>query len=166
MIIVGIDPGIINLGFAVYNTDTKCFLSFGKIDLTENVDKKTKTKYAHLVKNVIDGRQDIFGNLDHIAIENQMIAKMKTIATSFQIFFWKKSHMISPRALRCHFGISTGNYKSNKKASIEIIAKLPISRENIDLFNSYPDKKKDDAADAMLIALYYAQKLQEPAKRP
>lgn len=166
MIIVGIDPGIRNLGYAIYNTETKCFLNFGKIDLTENINKKLKTKYAFLVKNTIDNRGDIFGNFDHISIEIQMIAKMKTVATAFQCFFWGKSHLISPLALRRHFNISTGNYKKNKQASIKMIPKLPISQANIDLFNSYPANKKDDVADAMLIALYHAQKMEEPPKRP
>jgi Holliday junction resolvasome RuvABC endonuclease subunit len=47
-----------------------------------------------------------------------------------------------------------------------MIPKLPISQANIDLFNSYPANKKDDVADAMLIALYHAQKMEEPPKRP
>jgi len=162
MIIVGIDPGIRNLGYSVYDTEAKCFSAFGKIDLTANVDKKLKTKYAFLVKNVIDNRGDIFGNFDYISIEVQMIAKMKTVATAFQCFFWEKSHLISPLALRRHFNISTGNYKNNKQASIKMIPNLPISQANIDLFNSYPANKKDDVADAMLIALYYAQKMEEP----
>ena len=166
MIIVGIDPGIRNLGYSVYDTEAKCFSAFGKIDLTENVDKKLKTKYAQLVKNVIDNRSDIFGNFDQIVIEIQMVAKFKTIATAFQCFFWGKSRLISPRAVRCHFGISTGNYKKNKRASIDIFPKLPISRENIDLFLSFPDTKKDDVADASLLALYFAQKLESPPKRP
>ena len=166
MIIVGIDPGIRNLGFAIYNTETKCFLNFGKIDLTECVDKKKKTKYAFLVKNTIEKRGDIFGNFDHISIEIQMVAKFKTIATAFQCFFWEKSHLISPLALRRHFNISTGNYRNNKQASIKMIPNLPISQANIDLFNSYPANKKDDVADAMLIALYHAQKMEEPPKRP
>jgi hypothetical protein len=106
------------------------------------------------------------GNFDYIAIETQMIAKMKTVATAFQCFFWDKSVMVSPLALRKHFQISMGNYKKNKKASIDIFPKLPISQANIDLFNSFPDKKKDDVADASLIALYHAQKLEEPPPRP
>jgi len=166
MIIVGIDPGIRNLGFAIYDTEAKCFSAFGKIDLTENVDKKMKTKYAHMVKNVIDSRSDVFGEFDQIVIEIQMVAKFKTITTAFQCFFWEKSHLISPRAVRCHFGISTGNYKLNKKASIDIFHTLPISRENIDLFLSFPDKKKDDVADAALLALYYAQKMEEQTTKP
>jgi hypothetical protein len=95
-----------------------------------------------------------------------MVAKFKTIATAFQCFFWGKSHLISPRAVRCHFGISTGNYKKNKRASIDIFPKLPISRENIDLFLSFPDTKKDDVADASLLALYFAQKMESPPNRP
>ena len=44
MIILGIDPGIRNLGWAVYDTSTNAFLKFGKYDLTEGVEKKQKTK--------------------------------------------------------------------------------------------------------------------------
>ena len=47
-----------------------------------------------------------------------------------------------------------------------LFPKLPISRENIDLFLSFPDTKKDDVADASLLALYFAQKLESPPKRP
>jgi|MGYP000008525225 Holliday junction resolvasome RuvABC endonuclease subunit len=164
MIILGIDPGIRNLGWAVYDTSTNAFLKFGKYDLTEGVEKKQKTKYAELVQKFISERSDIFGNFDQICIETQMVAKFKVIATAFQCLLWGKSHLISPRSVRCHFKISTGNYKKNKKASIDIIPKLPISNANIELFNSYPSSKKDDAADAMLIALYYAQKQEEPQR--
>jgi Holliday junction resolvasome RuvABC endonuclease subunit len=159
MIILGIDPGLRNLGWAKYDTDTNSFVKFGKYDLTENVNKQQKTKYTLLVKNFIDKRPDIFENIDIITIEMQMAAKFKVISTAFQCFFWGKSHLISPRSVRCHFKISTGNYKKNKKASIDIIPKLPINKTNITLFNSYPASKKDDVADAILIALYYAQKL-------
>ena len=47
-----------------------------------------------------------------------------------------------------------------------MIPNLPISQANIDLFNSYPANKKDDVADAMLIALFFAQKMEEPPTRP
>jgi len=157
MIILGIDPGLKNLGWAKFDTNTNSFVKFGKYDLTENVNKQQKTKYTLLVRNFIEKRPDIFENIDQICIEMQMAAKFKVIATAFQCFFWGKSCLISPRSVRCHFKISTGNYKKNKRASIDIIPNLPINKTNITLFNSYPASKKDDVADAILIALYYSQ---------
>ena len=96
-----------------------------------------------------------------------MVAKFKVIATAFQCFFWEKSHLISPLSVRRHFKISTGNYAKNKKASIAIIPTLDIHVKNKQWFEAIDTKKRDDVADSMLLALYYAQKTVEerPKKR-
>ena len=91
MIILAIDPGIKNLGWAKYNTEKNSFIEFGKYDLTKNVDKTKTKKYAFLVKNFIDNRPDIFQSFDKICIEIQMAAKFKVIQTAFQCLFWSKS---------------------------------------------------------------------------
>jgi len=158
MIIVAIDPGLKNLGWAVFNTTTGRFVSFGRYDLTKNQPKKLKTKYVELVRAFVDASKDVFEMADLVLIEIQMVAKFKVIATAFQCFFWGKSEMVSPRSVRCHFKISTGNYAKNKKASVAIIPTLPISAQNKRWFQSFEKKKRDDVADAMLIALYWAQK--------
>ena len=66
--------------------------------------------------------------------------------------------MVSPRSVRCHFDISTGNYAKNKKASVNIIPSLNIPTSNKQHFESFDKKKRDDVADGMLIALYWAEK--------
>ena len=66
--------------------------------------------------------------------------------------------MISPRSVRCHFKISTGNYAKNKKASVDIVPSLPISTQNKQWFQRFDKNKRDDVADAMLIALFTAYK--------
>ena len=158
MIIVAIDPGLKNLGWAVFNTTANRFVSFGRYDLTKDQPKKLKTKYVELVRAFVDASKDVFEMADLVLIEIQMVAKFKVIATAFQCFFWGKSEMVSPRSVRCHFKISTGNYAKNKKASVAIIPTLPISAQNKRWFQSFEKKKRDDVADAMLIALYWAQK--------
>jgi Holliday junction resolvasome RuvABC endonuclease subunit len=157
MIIVAIDPGLRNLGWSLYDTRAETFLNFGCYDLLAGQPKKMHTKYAHLVKVFVDASRDVFAKADAVCIEIQMTAKFKVITTAFQCFFWDKAHLVSPKSVRHHFNISTGNYAKNKKASIAIIPTLSIPAKNKKLFESFDNKKRDDVADAMLIALYWWQ---------
>jgi len=157
MIVVAIDPGLRNLGWSVYDTRKEIFLNFGRYDLLEGQPKKMHTKYAHLVKAFIDASRSVFEAADAVCIEIQMTAKFKVIATAFQCFFWNKAHLVSPKSVRHHFKISTGNYAKNKKASIAIIPTLDIPAKNKKLFETFDPKKRDDIADAILIALYWSR---------
>lgn len=156
MIVVAIDPGLRNLGWSVYDTRKEIFLNFGRYDLLEGQPKKMHTKYAFLVKCFVDASKAVFDVADAVCIEIQMTAKFKVITTAFQCFFWNKSHLVSPKSVRHYFQISTGNYAKNKKASIAIIPTLTIPTKNKKLFETFDTKKRDDVADAMLIALYWA----------
>ena len=165
MIIVAIDPGIKNLGWSVYDSSKNIFLSFGRYNLLKDQPKNMHTKYAFLVKSFVESCKDVFEAADKICIEIQMVAKFKVIATAFQCFFWDRSELVSPRSVRCHFKISTGNYTKNKKASIAIVPKLDIPLKNKRWFNTFDKKKRDDVADAMLIALYWAEKGQQKKEK-
>lgn len=164
MIVIGIDPGIKNLGWSVYDTEKCHFLSFGRYDLTKDQPKTKHTKYADLVKDFIDASKEVFEMADAVAIEMQMMARFKVIETAFQCFFYEKAHRVSMRSVRCHFDISTKKYSTNKKASIEIVPSLQISSQNKRWFASFDKKKRDDVADAMLLALYWAEKKAPGAK--
>lgn len=156
MIVVGIDPGIKNLGWSVYDTEKCHFLSFGRYNLTKDQPKSKHTKYADLVKAFIDMSSDVFEMADAVCIEMQMIAKMKVIETAFYCLLYEKAHRVSMRSVRCHFDISTKKYSTNKKASINVVPSLPISSQNKSWFAGFDKKKRDDVADAILIALYWS----------
>jgi hypothetical protein len=156
MIVIGIDPGIKNLGWSVYDTEKCHFLSFGRYNLTKDHPKADHTKYADLVASFIQKSKHVFDMADAVCIEMQMIAKMKVIETAFYCFFHEKAHRVSMRSVRCHFEISTKKYKTNKKASIDVVPALPISSQNKQWFARFDKKKRDDVADAMLIALWWA----------
>tara|TARA_B100001059_G_C17754513_1_gene539138 strand:- start:606 stop:1163 length:558 start_codon:yes stop_codon:yes gene_type:complete len=170
MIIVAIDPGTRNLGWSVYDTDKCHFLSFGRYNLQKDHPKNKQTKYAWLVKQFIESSRKVFDMADAVCVEIQMQAKMKVIATAFQCFFWDKAHEVSPRSVRTHFDISMKNYSKNKKASVDLIPTLPttlISQQNKNWFARFDKKKRDDVADAMLIALYWnAKKAPQTQVRP
>lgn len=165
MIIVAIDPGLRNLGWSVYDTTRESFISFGRYDLLKDQPKNKHTKYPDLVHDFIRASKDVFDTADAVTIEIQMVAKFKVIQTAFQCFFWDKAHLISPRSVRCHFDISTGNYAKNKKASVNKILELDIPSKNKVWFERFEKTKRDDVADAILIALYYAQKGYKKRKR-
>lgn len=164
MIVVGIDPGIKNLGWSVYDTEKCHFLSFGRYDLTKDQPKNKHTKYADLVKDFVNASKSVFDMADAVCIEIQMIAKMKVIETAFQCFFYEKAHRVSMRSVRCYFDISTKKYSTNKKASIDIVPSLPISSQNKNWFAAFDKKKRDDVADAILIALYWSLNKSPDAK--
>lgn len=156
-IVVGLDPGLKHLGWSVFDTEKKEFLSFGCYDMMKGQPKTMKTKYEELVYSFCQNSLDVLEKADIICIERQMVAKFKVIACSLRCFNWEKAVMVSPRSMRVHFNISTGKYSTNKKASIDIIPKLKISERNKDWFRLLAKSKKDDIADAMLMALYWVE---------
>ena len=81
-----------------------------------------------------------------------MVSKFKMIACALRCFFWGKSHMVAPLSVRKYFKISTGVYKTNKKASIELVPKF-LNEEQLKKFKCH--KKKDDIADSVLMGLYW-----------
>lgn len=166
MLILSIDPGIKNLGWALFDTTQQTFKSFGRYNLVKDHPKAKHTKYTFLVRSFIDASLEVFEMADVICIEIQMMAKFKVIAAAFECFYWGKTHMVSPRSVRCHFDISTGNYAKNKKASVDIIPSLPISSSNKQWFQRFDKKKRDDVADAMLLAMYWNDKQCSSASEP
>ena len=68
MLICGIDPGIKNLGWAIFDTNTNSFKSFGRYNLLKDQPKDKHTKYTFLVKTFIDAANEVFDSVDLICI--------------------------------------------------------------------------------------------------
>ncbi len=153
MIIFAVDPGVKNMGYACYDTERRTFLTFGKFDMLENVRSVEKTKYAFLARRFCESMKVLLDRCDVLVIEAQMQAKMKVIQTAIQCFYWSKSVVVGPLAVRNFFGISMSNYRLNKKTSIELAPFLIRTKAENTLMNSF--KKKDDVADAIILARYW-----------
>lgn len=153
MRIFAVDPGTRHLGWAVFDASKGCYDAFGVFDLQAGMPKKLKTKYAHLVHNFCKQKRDLIGTCDVLAVEIQMQAKMKVVATALQCFYWDKHRMVAPLAVRKYFDISHANYRKNKKASVAFAQTLVHGAQK-NLLNAY--KKKDDVADALILAKYVA----------
>ena len=148
MRILGIDPGLINVGWAVVE-DGK-LLTCGVFNMTHKVIKKDRKRYAYLVRRFM--RYKLFKSCDVVVIERQMSGKLRVVANSFLCFNWGHSFLVSPRAVRNHHGISMSNYRANKKASVARVPRY-MTHKQTQRFRSA--KKRDDMADAVLIAMYW-----------
>lgn len=131
MHILGIDPGMRNLGWVLYDIDSERFIDGGRTDLTcFCTTRADTTKYSKLVKRFLETQQETFRSVTAVVIEKQMKAKFKIIETSFQCFFWEKAMVVSPLKLRNYYGLSRKNYRANKKASVQHVEALLKKRNN------------------------------------
>jgi Holliday junction resolvasome RuvABC endonuclease subunit len=152
MRVVSIDPGLRNFGYAIVQDDN--LVAFDSICIWDLVPKKKQTDYPYIARVLVENT-DIFRNADVILIERQMQSRMKMIACALRCFFWDKSRMVAPISVRKHFKISTGVYKNNKKASVALVPKF-FDEKQMKRFMAH--KKKDDIADAVLMAMYFIKK--------
>lgn len=157
MIIFAVDPGVRNMGYACYDTEKCAFLTFGAYDMHKDTKRLEKTKYALLTKRFCGALKLYLNKADVVVIEAQMQAKMKVVQTAMQCFYWEKSHIVGPLAVRKFFGISMSNYRLNKKKSIELAPLLIKTKKEKSLIETF--KKKDDVADAIILAKYWDMKI-------
>jgi RNase H-fold protein (predicted Holliday junction resolvase) len=153
MIIFAVDPGVKNMGFACYDTEKRAFLTFGNYDMMTGAKRIEKTKYALLTKRFCEAMAGLLEKSDVVVIEAQMQARMKVIQTALQCFYWNKSHVIGPLAVRKFFGISMSNYRLNKKTSVELAPFLIRTANEKKMFTTF--NKKDDVSDAIILARYW-----------
>lgn len=149
MKIVSIDVGLRNFGYAIIE-DNK-LIDFDSICIWDLVPKDKRKDYPYIARVLVD-KTNIFDDVDCVLIERQMQSRFKMIACALRCFFWGKSHMVAPLSVRKYFKISTGVYKQNKKASIELAPKF-LNEDQLRKFKSH--KKKDDIADSVLMGLYW-----------
>lgn len=148
---VGIDPGTRNLGICVW-VDGR--LDFDVLDLI-SLDPKSRKDPTKLVRTAWERGLLPFAGAK-IFVERQMNATQRLVAQALRLLFWEETTLIRPHAWKKWHGTSTGKYRENKKASVQKVldlcdeGKLPKgTREKLLEF-----KKKDDAADAILMCLF------------
>ena len=151
MAVVGIDPGTRNLGICVWEGDR---INFQVLDLI-SLDPSSRKDPTKLVRTAWEMGLFPFSEA-LIVVETQMSATQRLVAQAFRLLFWEETKMIRPHAWKKHHGTSTGKYRTNKQASVLKVlelcdhGKLPVgTREKL-----LGLKKKDDAADAILMCLY------------
>ena len=159
MIILAIDPGVVNLGFAII-IDGK----FSECGVAKINRKKELVDELQRFADAMRG----FGPFDCVAIERQMRANMRVISTHLYHMF-KNAKIVSPQSIKRYFNYSgIRSYKQRKKKGVELFKNLCRENKQMKLFEKVlrGRDKIDDVADAALIGMYiYAENKVESKKK-
>lgn len=161
MIVTSFDVGLVNMGVATYNTTKKTVMYFNKLSIASSIrdcgsnDNIIDRVYKNVIKHPFYG--ELINKSDVLLIERQMKRREIIIQTTMASMFTmlgKKVEIISPISVKSMFNISCKSHALNK-----IAAKRTVECFFPHIYNSISSDKKDDVCDAILISLFYANKL-------
>ena len=164
MIVLSIDPGLVNVGCAILDVAENKILFADKIHFALSMKEHRKTGDAAIVSRV---HSALFGHnskikklikkVDVVLIEIQMKPLYKIIQHVIGALFYDKNvetiH-VAPTRIKRHFKTSCKSHKENKKAAIKKATELFPK-----LMSSLNAKKKDDVSDALLQGVWYKNTL-------
>eukprot|EP00698_Gefionella_okellyi_P003248 TRINITY_DN13031_c0_g1_i1.p1 TRINITY_DN13031_c0_g1~~TRINITY_DN13031_c0_g1_i1.p1 ORF type:complete len:305 (-),score=60.64 TRINITY_DN13031_c0_g1_i1:39-953(-) len=104
----------------------------------------------------------LFRNSEKLVIEGQILGKMKLLESTLHAFNYEKTDIVRPTTIHKYFATVEGDYKSNKQQSVGKCLDLLRTAEERAFFGSAP--KRDDLADAFLLARYAHEVLLKNAK--
>ena len=175
MLLLSIDPGIVNIGVCVYDNLKKKIIFADKLQIYKNLKEHKKLGECNLTNQVYETffskDSPIFKYLKKIKIcliEIQMKSLFKIISHVIHAFCFEKNikvYHISPRSIKKYFHTSAYNKKTRKSSHLKN-KKLAIKKMEI-LFPSLMENKKkenkkvDDICDAILQVLYFCEKLKK-----
>ena len=157
-LVVAIDVGIKNMGVCAFD-----FCS-GQVVLWENVSLVPSGRYipaqnVQYVREFVLKYQSYFELASVVLVERQMRCNMRIIEALLHSTFWGKCHVVQPRCVKVHYGLSTNNYKQNKAKAVEwaksflhhnALVFAPGTAERF-----VDNRKQDDLADALLLVMFY-----------
>lgn len=181
--IFSIDPGIVNVGVALYDYASKKVVFSGKLTLAPSL--KAMASEAEIVPRVFklffDDKNSpykkMINNAKIVLIENQMKRKMLLVQHSIASFCFAGNmeyKMVDPRSIKSHFDIGSyarkkagttvkgnkNNHGANKKMAIAKIKEICPG-----IFTNVSVTKQDDMADALLQAIWHGDNIMG-VKRP
>jgi hypothetical protein len=147
MKILAIDPGVVNLGFAIVVDGTFAECGVAKISRKKELVDELQ-RFADAMNS--------FGPFDCVGIERQMRANMRVISTHLYHMF-EHAKIVTPQSIKRYFNYSgMKSYKARKKKGVELFKNLCRENKQMKLFETVlrGRNKIDDVADAALIAYY------------
>ena len=147
MKILAIDPGLVNLGFAIVVDGSFAECGVATISRKKELVGELQ-RFANAMKS--------YGPFHCVAIERQMRANMRVISTHLYHMF-EHAKIVSPQSIKRYFNYSgMRSYKDRKKKGVELFKKLCRENKQMPLFEKVlrGRNKIDDVADAALIGYY------------
>ena len=181
MRILGIDCGIKNLAYCLYNTDTKEIEKWNVIDISTNTNANL-TYIPDMCINYLDEHTYLL-DCDKVLIEKQppRNGKMRVMEAALYCYFTlrgkldenKQLSSVETYSAKHKLGGMLGlsgkkSYGARKKAAIVKVTAI-LSKDNIDLNDPWlrffcEHKKRDDLSDAFLMTLAYIQQQNDVAE--
>lgn len=147
--IIGVDAGYVNFAICGINTrDITQPYHWTKFPLFTG--KFTEERLVHAVQEWIhrESIQQLFREADEIILERQMTMKFQCINHFIRANFFDKTREVNPNTLGAFFSLPIKDRKQKKKKAVELVMSHTV----------FPVRKgkKDDLADAYLLAFYGA----------
>jgi glycosyltransferase involved in cell wall biosynthesis len=148
MLILGVDAGYANLAYCMIDSeDHKNPSTWDVVRVMEG--HFTEQKFFHVIYRWVTSEtmRELFQKADRIVLERQMSTKFAAINVVIRTLYYDKTIEYNPQTIGAFYKFPRDRY-SKKRATIEYVG----------LIAQIPDrKKKDDLADAYLLALYDLQ---------
>jgi hypothetical protein len=166
MLLLGLDPALRNLGVVTFDGHTmrgsKIDLPLCLVDDQWYLRTVKPMHYAALVEEFMVGNASTLAGVTCVGIENQYLGWQIKLADEFRDQFLAKGirvRMLAPQRVRAFFGTSVPGqsaeegYKERKEKSVAKLKELVSAADWTRLDDTFGNKK-DDIADAAMLALY------------
>lgn len=166
MLVIAIDVGIKNLAYCAVQSCEGCPV---QIVAWQNVPLTTGTyqpcENVAYVRAFAEKHSVLFALADRVVIERQMRVNMRIIEALLQHTYFDKCTVVNARTVKGAFGLCKRNYRLNKQAAVEMVEGLMRDGDPWQRFYALA-RKKDDLADAYLMALFFSAPQQAQACPP
>lgn len=151
MLVVAIDVGIKNLAYCAMR-DAEV-VEWANEALTEGT--YTPMHNVQYVHAFVQRHARLLAAADLVVVERQMRVNMRIIEAVLHAMHMAKCKVVQARTIKLAYGLCKGNYRLNKNAAVDHVQKLlsPGSRAEAIFAQA---RKKDDLADAYLMALFFS----------
>jgi len=148
MRVLGIDAGFANLAYCEVNSEDPTHpIRWACVRIME--EKFSEEKFFKAAYDWVqsDMMKPIFEAVDRIVLERQMTPKFAIVNHIIRALYYHKTVEYNPQTVGSHFGLARDRATKKKDAIriVSAVAAFPVS------------KKKDDLADAYLLAIYDLQ---------
>jgi hypothetical protein len=155
MLVLAVDVGIRNLAICAMDTAHGIVHWANEPLSTGPYQPQYNVQYVHefLARNAA-----LFALADEIVVEKQMRVNMRIIEAVIHSRYFDKCKVVHPRTIKAAFGLGRGNYALNKRASVDFVqARLQSLEEPSNWRDFFANaRKRDDLADAYIMALFFS----------